>query len=221
MGPTEKRNALRQLKLARPPHSLNPMRSSIPDIMNIVAGLSPALPRTPWEVIEKQIARRCRDDSEEAVNNAVGLALYEYANEHHMRGRAQDFFSLALGLGRKLTYWSKAVIAIDDRPFIPFVDPRKSPKLSANGRRFVFSAMHEHIRAADPDFANVGLVIFQFKESDGKRVVVPHFETGLELFTFEQLDEMVRETYQMWIEVLEEREAEARRRGGGGRGSLL
>jgi hypothetical protein len=222
MGAAQKRNALRQIKLGHPPYSLNPMRQSFSDICNIEAGLFPSMARTPWSAISRQIARRCRSEDEEKANLAVGLALYKYASERGVHGRAQDFFPLALGVGRKISYWAKAVIAIDGKPFIPFVDPRKAPRLWAEGRRFVFSAMHEHIRAADPDFADVGLTILQFKEGpDETRVVVPHFSDGIELFSFDQLDAMVRETYSIWVEVLEEREAEARRTGTGGRGTLI
>ena len=222
MGLSEKRNALRQLKLGHPPHSLNPMRKSIPDILNVEAGPLAALPRTPWASIANQIAHRCRDASEEDVNQAVGHALYKYADEHNVVGRPQDFFSLALSVGRKVAYWSDAVIAIDSEPYIPFVDPRKAPKLTNAGRQFVFSAMNEHIRVADPDFSNVGLVIFQFKEmADGTRSVVPYFDRGVTLFTFEQLDTMVRETYALWLEVLEEREADARRASSGRKGPLI
>lgn len=222
MSPAEKRNALRQLKLGHPPHSLNPMRASIPDILNVEAGPLAALPRTSWTSIANRIAHRCRDAAEETANQAVGLALYNYADEHNVVGRPQDFFSLALSVGRKVTYWSNAVIAIDDKPYIPFVDPRKAPRLTNAGRQFVFSAMNEHIRVADPDFAEVGLVIFQFKEMpDGTRSVVPHFDSGKALFSFEQLDTMVRETYALWFEVLEEREADARRASSGRKGTLI
>ncbi|UYN94700.1 MAG: hypothetical protein KIT25_22185 [Enhydrobacter sp.] len=220
MTASQKRNALMQIKLGHPPHTLNPMRASIPDIMSIEAGLLPTLPRTPWAAIDKQIRSRCHSEDEEKANLAIGRALYEYADEHRIVGRAHDFFALALGMGRKVSYWSNAVVAIDGDPYIPFVDPRKAPKLQSEGRRFVFSAMHEHIRAADPDFAHVGLVILQFVGEDERRVV-PYFADELELFSFEQLDAMVRETYAIWAEVLEGREADARRTGTGRKGTLL
>src|SRR5262245_20922680 len=99
MGLDDKRSALRQLKLGYPPHSLDPMRKSILDILNIAAGPLATLPRTPWVSIASQIARESRNADEESVNQAVGHALYKYADEHAVAGRPQDFFSLALGVG--------------------------------------------------------------------------------------------------------------------------
>jgi hypothetical protein len=94
-------------------------------------------------------------------------------------------------------------------------------RLTVDGRRFVFSVMHERIRAADPDFANVTLAIVQFSLSTkGPREPAIFTDQGVELFTFDELDQMVRETYQLWMEVYEERAADVRRRGAGGGGLL-
>jgi len=46
-----------------------------------------------------------------------------------------------------------------------------------------------------------------------------YLDDGETLFTFDELDVMVRETYQLWREVCEERTAETRRRGTGTGGS--
>jgi hypothetical protein len=76
--------------------------------------------------------------------------------------------------------------------------------------------MHERIRAADPDFAEVALGIVQFSLSEkGPRTPVLYTDDGVTLFTFEQLDLMVRDTYELWREVCQEREADTRRRAGG------
>jgi hypothetical protein len=58
--------------------------------------------------------------------------------------------------------------------------------------------MHERIRAADPDFADVSSAIVQFALSEkGPRIPVLFSDRGVELFTFEELDQMVGETYEM------------------------
>jgi hypothetical protein len=79
--------------------------------------------------------------------------------------------------------------------------------------------MHERIRVADPDFAAVSLAIVQFARSDsGPRTPVVFTDEGIELFTFDELDQMVRETYELWAEISEERTADIRRRGAAGGG---
>jgi hypothetical protein len=108
------------------------------------------------------------------------------------------------------------VLSIDGRPLVPFFDPRRTKALTVQGRRFVFSVMHERIRAADPDFAEVVLAIVQFSLSEkGPRIPILHIDDGIVLFTFDELDQMVRETYELWQEVCEVRTAETRRRATG------
>jgi len=111
---------------------------------------------------------------------------------------------------------------IGGRPLIPFFDPRRSRHLTALGRRFTFSMMHQAIRIADPDLAEVRLGIFQFEAlDDGSRSVRLRTDEEIGLYDFDELDGMIRETYSIWGEVLAEREAETRRRGSGSRGPLL
>jgi hypothetical protein len=82
--------------------------------------------------------------------------------------------------------------------------------------------MHERIRAADPDYENVRLAIFQFDEGDNERRAPKLYtDEGLELFSLEQMESMVAATYDLWREVNEERDTEIRRRAGGTRGPLL
>ena len=81
--------------------------------------------------------------------------------------------------------------------------------------------MHERIRAADPDFADVSLAVVQFALSaKGPREPAIFLDQGIELFTFDELDQMVSETYEIWSEVCEERTAATRRRGASGGGLL-
>lgn len=113
---------------------------------------------------------------------------------------------------------------MNGRPLVPFIDPRKAKKLTKEGRRFAFSVMHERIRAADPDFSVVELGIVQFDAmARGDAVVrIPklYMASDIELFDFDAIDAMVRETYYIWHAVLAEREADARRRGTGTAGPL-
>jgi hypothetical protein len=79
--------------------------------------------------------------------------------------------------------------------------------------------MHERIRAADPDFAHVLLAVVQFDLSAREpRKPTIFTDRGVVLYSYDELDEMVRETYELWTEICEDRAADARRRGAGGGG---
>lgn len=217
----QKRKALESMKLGRPPYSYDPMRRSILDILNIEAGPLAPVPRAPWSLIEAAVRRQSRSADEETANVAVAKALYDYATLQSIVGRRHDIFPLNIGVSEKLIYWSQAVVAVDGRPVVPFIDPRRATKrLTAGARRFVFSVMHERFMA-DPDLSEVEMCIVQFASQDnGDRTPVLYFADGLELHDFDALDAMVQETYAIWNEVLEERDAEARR-GTGTTGPLL
>jgi hypothetical protein len=77
-----------------------------------------------------------------------------------------------------------------------------------------------------PDLADAELAIFAFPvEGDLSRMerrrLRTYFAGDKPLFSYKELDQMVAETYRIWEQVLTERRDEARRAGGGRRGSLL
>jgi len=217
LPPDQKRRALEQIRYGHPPHSYAPVRACFSDLLNVrPGGLVGALPRTPWEKIKDTISKRSKSDSEQDANLRVAEGLFDYAEQHALAGRHHEIFPLALGIGTKVVFWHPVVLTIDSRPLVPFFDPRRTKALTVQGRRFVFSVMHERIRAADPDFAEVALGVVQFSLSEkGPRVPILHMDAGVTLFSFDELDLMVRDTYDMWREVVEERAAETRRRAGG------
>lgn len=220
----QKRAALRQMKLGHPPYSYQPMRGSMLDILNVEAGPLGVVPRAPWQSVADQISKGSRSAEEAEANLAVAFALYGYASAESIAGRRHEFFPLAIGVSEKVSFWLPAVIALNGGALVPFIDPRRTKKLPSEGRRFVFSVMHQRIRAADPDFAEVELGILQFGVSgENQRLRVPRLFTARDtvLFDFDAIDAMVRETYQIWREVLEERESETRRRGTGTTGPLI
>ncbi len=47
---------------------------------------------------------------------------------------------------------------------------------------------------------------------EGPRAAKPHFADAISLYDYEAMDDMVRETYSIWNEILKERTAEARKR---------
>jgi hypothetical protein len=216
-----KRRELGVFRLGRPPYSYRPMRNTLSDILNIEAGVF-ELPRVPWDRVAEAIARQSRSEDEEQANLQTAEGLYRFAEARDLRGRKQDFLPLAVGVGYSVSYWHSVVLIEDGHPLVPFFDPRRSRRLTPDARRFVFSMMHERIRVADPDFAGVRLGIFQFsRANDGPRRPQLYTDEDVVPFSFDELDEMVRETYTVWQEVSEEREEEARHTASGRRGGLL
>lgn len=208
---------LRKNKIAYPPYSYNPFRAKTLDILNVMAGpLAPSsLPRQPWDAIASTM--RVKSAQERVANVAVGEGLYEFATAHNIRGRKEEFAPLLLGSSESVSYWSPVVIELERRAIVPFFDPRRTKGLTAKGRQFVFSVMNERIRMADPDYADVGLVIVRFDDTKmGARRVITYFADSVEMLDFDTLDHMVRRTYLAWYEVLAEREAARRKRGSGG-----
>jgi len=180
------------------------------------------MPRTPWEKIETTIRKRSNSDVEEQANLRVAEGLFNFVSAKAIVGRRHDIFPLQLGIGTKVVFLHPIILTVDDHAIIPFLDPRRAKRLTEEGRRFVFSMMHERIRAADPDFADVSLAIVQFALSaKGPRIPVLFTDRHVELFTFDELEQMVGETYEMWREVCEERAVDARRHGAGGGGGGL
>jgi hypothetical protein len=218
-----RRKGLEQLRDAWPPFSLKPVRLSFEDIFDVGSSLIDSPGVTLWHRIEAKIKKSSNKPVEEEVNLQVAQALYSFAQERQVRGRRQEFFPLALGIGEKVTYWLRFYIFLEGQPFAVFIDPRRSRGLaSKDARQFFFSMMHQGIRVADPDFAQIGLAIIQLdKDDDGTRIPRVHTDKGVELLSVETLESMISETYALWCEICEQRAPTARRSSGGGSGSLI
>lgn len=224
MPVNEKSNALKQMKAGHPPYSYQPARRSLLEILNVDAGPLGVVPRAPYQQIADEIIKRSKSEAEEIANLAFASALYDFADGEKVVGRRHDFFPLAIGTANKVSFWLPAIVAIEERPTVLFIDPRRAKKLTEIGRQFAFSLMHERIRVADPDFAEVELAIMQFgidRDNKLKRVPKLYTAAGVSLFDFDALDLMIRETYEIWQEILTEREADGRRRGTGTTGGLF
>ncbi len=218
----QQRLQLERMRNGRPPFSYNPLRTCFHDIFNVQPEMFGLAEPTAWEIVERRLRAKCRSQNELEANIAVARGLHKFAITEKMLGRSQDFHSLALSAGQNVAYWLPMVLSLGGHPIIPFIDPRKSKGLSSASRRFVFSIMHEHIRAADPDYENVKLGIFRLGDGDdGARTPILYTDDGVELIPLPKLEAMVASTYAMWQNVLEDRETETRRRAGGARGSLM
>lgn len=212
-----KRKSLEQMRGGYSTFSYKPVRSCFSDIFNIRPELDLGAPEpTPWAKIEAELHKRSKSEEEFTFNRRVALGLHEFVASGRVFGRRHEFFPLSMGMGQKVTFWLPMILAIDERASALFIEPRRTRGLTAEGRRFAFSMMHERIRAADEDFASVQLTIVQFGDpSDDRRSVKLHTSDEVDLYSREELEHMVASTYRMWREVLEERELKARSRATG------
>jgi hypothetical protein len=213
--------ALRRQKVANPPYSYDPFRSVLSDIFNAEYPLFGSSARTPWEKIEKKLQSRSKDTTEYAANVKLAKILHERAIGDGLIGQSQDFLPFPIGLDEKVKYWFRLSYVREGRLIVPFIDPRMQNSLGPNGRRFTFSMMNQAIREANPDFEAASFEIIHFGRAINGRTINVYSDTNVELYDFDELDNMVRETYAIWAAVLKEREKEDRRKSYGRRGSLI
>jgi hypothetical protein len=212
----EKVHRLRQLKAGRPPHTYNPFRACLGDILNLQPELFPGAAHTPWLQVSAEITKRSTSESECEFNLAVAKAMFDYSIEHRIQSYRKPTNPWAVGYGQSVTYWWNLYSVIKEQPCFIFVDPRLSNPLTRVACKFVLSIMHERLRVPDPDFSEARLTIAQFtKGSDNERAIRFVEATAFELFSFDELNEMIDETYRLWIDVLSDRAEEARRRPSG------
>ena len=160
----------------------------------------------PWPQIAADIKKCAASESEADFNLAVAEALYEFGIGQRARSYSKPIAPWAVGYGQSVKYWWNLYTVIGRHPCFVFVDPRLSNPLTQVARKFVLSMMHERIRVPDPDFANSRLLVVQFGRTDESKRIIRLFEpTDSGLFSFDELNEMIDETYRLWIEVLEER----------------
>jgi hypothetical protein len=232
IGPMDvelKYRALQVLKEGWGPFSYDPTKLTAPDTFNAQLELFGAAEPTSLDQIRRRIIALSRRGDEEATANLeVTECLHKYAVDNNVRAKRYDIspYNLSGAVGIHYSFWLPLVLVVDDRLMIPFIDPRRTRGLSAIGRRFTFSMAHHRARVLYPDLADAELAIFAFPVmTDPYRGECRRLRTylagGGSLFSYEELDRMVAETYQIWEQVLAERRDEARRAGVGRRGSLL
>jgi hypothetical protein len=202
----EKFHHLWKLRAGRPPHTYNPLRSCVGDVLNLQPELFPGGEYTPWRQIEAEIARTSHSDSELKFNLAVAEPLYKFGLENEVLSYSKPTLPWAVGYGQSVSYWWNLYTVIGREACFIFIDPRLSAPLTALGKRFAFSLIHERLRVTDPDFANAKLLIAQFaKGQEGKRTLRLSEADDAVLYGFDALNEMIEETYKCWVEVLTER----------------
>lgn len=203
---------LRKLKGFKPPHTLNPFRKVLPDLMNLQHQLLGTVKTTAWEHIEASI--RASNESVDGIcqNLAVAKALYDFAASSKVVSYDKPVQRWPVGFENSVEYWQPFYSVWSERATFVHFDPRLSNPLTNRARRFVFSMMHQRLRVDDPDFSGVGLTIFQFGVGDdGNRSVCLHSSEEFELYSRDELNDMIDLTYRLWAEELQERREEGRK----------
>ena len=198
--------ALKKMHLGHPPFTYNPFRRRLVDIFNIQADLLTEIEPTEWNHIERMLERNCHTVRELEANMMVAKGMYGFINSHPISGRKQEFSPMRISASESLTYWLPYILSWKGQTLIMFIDPRMSYGLRLNeeGRRFVFSLMHEHIRVLNPDYADVRFSIIQFSKKDvmaGVRYADVHTDEGVTLFSMDEIQHMLSRTYELWREI--------------------
>jgi len=192
------------------PDNYNPFRARQLDIFNVQAGPLALLSPTPPAQIMRDIAVQCRRSKKQRrMNLKVARGACRFVAENKLEGERHDFLPLHLGAAGKVTYWLPMVVVIDGRPTVPFVNPRVGASLDPVSRRFVFSVMKERIRELGGDYADVRLAILEFEKvmTHGVHKVLPYYDDGVDLYSFEDLEKMVKRVYETYAQVIIDRRA--------------
>jgi hypothetical protein len=119
----EKRHRLRILKAGRPPHTYNPLRASLGDILNLQPEMFDSGGEyTPWPQIAADIEKRATSKSEAEFNLAVAEALYEFGVGQRARSYSKPIAPWAVGFGQSVKYWWNLYTVIDRSACFVFVD---------------------------------------------------------------------------------------------------
>lgn len=212
----EQRIHLRQLKGFKPPHTLNPFRSVVPDILNLQHALLGDAGRTTWSRIEEQILK-AKESADGIIKNlAVAKALFDFSEQNEIISYAKDVPKWSVGYGNNVAFWGQHYSVWNDEAAFLHFDPRLTNPMTDQARKFAFSLMNQRLRVDDPDFADVRLGVVRFGRGDGNARTLKVHWLNEELYSYDQLNEMIDVTYGLWLEELQSRQVEARRAAGGG-----
>lgn len=212
---------LRRLREFVPTHSWAPFREALPAICQARKSLL-ALPRATWAEIEAGIRRRCKKHPHWiAANLQLAKLVFDHATSAEILAVEWSFGGLALGFGAAVRFWPEFYIVENGVPLILSSDPRRGNGLTKLARKFAFSVMYHHIARGDFAEARFRIAMFPVNRENKSRSIKFFDATPEELLDYETLNSAVQETYQIWFEVLAEREEEARRAKATGTGGLF
>lgn len=210
-------HALRLYNTSGGAWSYNPVRASTSDI---VAARTPLLgPTTPvaWDAIAKQIKQASvRGDAQAKANVEVGKVLFDASKRLGWRAANVEMGRLHIGFGESVSYWSDLVIEGPEGLMIPYFDHRRGNGLTNIGmRQIAFSMQHIWVRERQPDLVQAKLLVVRFPVTSEGRTIRLDLHEERDLLTYEELDARVRNVYETWARVSEEKGRERRQAGGG------
>ena len=167
--------------------------------------------------IRELVRKDCYCDQQEASCIEVVDLFHDWFGKNATDAVDRKLPSMAIGSLGTVKYWENFVSQINGRPTQIFFDHRRQNGLTKLARKFVFSMMAAQAKAVDPDLIGAERLIFCFPQEKGyPRRIVDHYCADGDLFSLEQLTQMVEETYELWKMVLAERKVEPPKRASGG-----
>jgi hypothetical protein len=129
------------------------------------------------------------------LNLYAARALYDFSLEYDVHCISETFGKFLYTQNGGIKPFEEAVVFIAGEPHIVFFDFRKSNYLTPDGRKFIFSVMHHHIRSRYPDLSDVRLSILHLQGTGKKRHVNEITFSNSGLFSLDQLEQMVADLY--------------------------
>lgn len=202
------RDQLKRLRGKRsfvPPHSLDPVRRNLNPLFGVT---SPMFPEKAIDEASALSALRggCKKHQDIKPNLLRAEAILDFSRSSVEFAVEETFRSHRVTLDNQISLTHSLAIQIDSQPVIPFLDLRKSGALSSEARDVVFALNFHLIVDAFADFNDFGLVILNYWEnSPQEKGLTPYFFNSRPKYTYEQLTNMIARTYEIWLEILDDR----------------
>jgi len=208
-------HALRAYNTGGGTWSYDPVRASTSDILGAATPLPLMLPPPPWAKIKRQIEASSRRGAQQAsANCTVGKVLYDYARDNDWKAVKFPMGRMPIGSGESVQFWCDVVLEDKDGIFIPFFDHRRANGISnSSNSQIVYSIQNMWARERFPDLSGARLAIIRFPSQGDDRSIRIDFHTEKCLLEFDEIDQRVRNVYETWRRISEEKSREYRKTG--------
>jgi hypothetical protein len=185
----------------------DPARAQVFNVFNPTDPMGLGARQPSLEAVLQAVRRACREDVQEVSCVEVTRLLWDWAQDFSEGAVEKQIPTLSIGQMASVRYWNNFAFKLDGKPTFIFLDHRRGKALTQLAKNFALSMMHQQIRVADPDFSDAQLAVLQFPHPrQGERYIRATFDDGVDLFSFDELQEMVQETYDIWRDINEERQ---------------
>lgn len=212
---SERRARLEAKRSFVPPHSLEHTRRNFGSLLGIADPLFPDLERKPKEKVLKEFERSLpkgggRAEKDRRANLLRAKALLNFRDDHVDLAAREDHRAFLLAEKTYVRTADPVNLMIDGRKCIPSSDLRKSGALTERGLKFYFSMNYHMIVDYDPDFADFDLVHLDYwQDKSGDVGIKTCFHSGPPEYSYDELNLMIRETLDIWQQVVEARRAKS------------